>query len=62
MASSKKLYESLAEGLVNSREDITYSAYRRVVFSIAYRLAEDNPNFDSEKFYKACGLFMGVDL
>ena len=56
MAASKKLYESLAQGLLNCRDDVTYAAYRKIVLAISYRLYEDNSNFDSDKFVKACGL------
>ena len=33
MAASKKLYESLAQGLLNCRDDVTYAAYRKIVSS-----------------------------
>ncbi len=45
--------EELAKALPNS---LMMKSKRRVAERLADRLAADNPQFDREKFLKACGL------
>jgi hypothetical protein len=38
------------------RQEAKEDRARLIVFNLATDLQQENPNFDKEKFYKACGL------
>jgi hypothetical protein len=40
----------------NMEDKMNKHAFRNLVEQFATMFADDNPNFDADKFYKACGL------
>lgn len=60
---TRKDYQVTARILYLSKNDMPHGTYLDLVYNFADWFAEDNPNFNENKFVNACGLdIQNVDV